>query len=305
MKSYLVLFGFCLLCFACGQTKKITQDKPIAVEKKAEPYVFPYKMTEPDMESTLPKELFEISGLSYTEKDELCAIQDEEGIVFYLNKDNGSVIRKQPWYKNGDYEGIEAVGNKLYICKSNSKIYELAESAEAPIKYESFLTKAHDIEGLTYHKETNRLLLACKGKGPDEALNAKKCFIYGFDLNENKMQADPVFTLTLDEVIQYLKNRKELSEALNDFFLDKDALKFAPSAIAIHPLNNNIYMTSSKGKLLMVLNANGDILHIEKLVKKIHRQPEGLAFDPEGNLYLSNEGKKEKAEAKIYRFSMK
>ena len=63
-------------------------------------------------------------------------------------------------------------------------------------------------------------------------------------------------------------------------------------------------MTSSKGKLIMVLSESGKILHIEKLNKKLIPQPEGLCFDKDGTLWLSSEKKKE-SPSKIYKYLMK
>ena len=77
-----------------------------------------------------------------------------------------------------------------------------------------------------------------------------------------------------------------------EFFQPNNSdFSFSPSAIAIHPITNQIYITSSVGKLLLITNESGKVLHIENLKKSIHPQPEGLCFDQDGNLYLSNEGK--------------
>ena len=41
----------------------------------------------------------------------------------------------------------------------------------------------------------------------------------------------------------------------------------------------------------MVFDQEGKILHLEKMDKKFHPQPEGLTFDEDGTLYIANEGK--------------
>ena len=50
----------------------------------------------------------------------------------------------------------------------------------------------------------------------------------------------------------------------------------------------------------MVISQEGQLLHIEKLRKEVHAQPEGLCFDQDGTLYIANEGKG--AKGRILRF---
>lgn len=47
-------------------------------------------------------------------------------------------------------------------------------------------------------------------------------------------------------------------------------------------------------KKMVVLNTAGDIKCVEKLDPHQFKQPEGIAFTPDGDLYISDEGKKEK-----------
>jgi uncharacterized protein YjiK len=81
-------------------------------------------------------------------------------------------------------------------------------------------------------------------------------------------------------------------EQLCDFFLTRDEYDLAPSAIAIHPITEQLFITSSVGKVLMVLNPDGRIDHLQRLDKKLYAQPEGMTFDSDGTLYISTEKKK-------------
>ncbi|MNL43433.1 hypothetical protein D3C87_1659450 [compost metagenome] len=49
-------------------------------------------------------------------------------------------------------------------------------------------------------------------------------------------------------------------------------------------------MLSSTDKLLLVTDANWKIKEAHKLNSSTFNQPEGMAFDQELNLYISNEG---------------
>ena len=146
--------------------------------------------------------------------------------------------------------------------------------------------------------------MACKAKAGQEKTFKHKKGIYAFDLTTKTLGEAPVYFVSLDSVNSYLAKDPAIRklEKVVEFFSEED-FDFSPSAIAIHPITGNIFLTSSVGKLLLVLSPNGQIMHIEKLSKKVHPQPEGLCFDPAGTLYISNEGKGE--DGLIYRFNYK
>jgi hypothetical protein len=65
---------------------------------------------------------------------------------------------------------------------------------------------------------------------------------------------------------------------------------FKPSGIAVHPLDGEIYIISSVGKLLIILNREGKVQDVKELDPAIFRQPEGICFSPAGDMFISNEG---------------
>jgi DNA-binding beta-propeller fold protein YncE len=109
----------------------------------------------------------------------------------------------------------------------------------------------------------------------------------------------------LQQVNDYLQTHPLLRqlEQLEAFFSPGEStFGFSPSALAVQPQTRHLYILSSVGKILMVIDQSGRILHIEKLKKKVHPQPEGICFDPAGNLYISNEGKKGRATIQRFNF---
>ena len=272
------------------------------MEKEQPHFHLPYDLDQPADRFELPEELKEISGLSMSadNKDVLTVVQDEKGILFQVNKKTGLVEQETTFYKDGDYEGLEVIGESVYVVKSTGTIYEVKDLDQIPpyvAKHKFFLSKENDIEGLCYDAKANRLLIACKGMPatgePKEVTKFKKA-IYSFYLEEKRMDLEPSFVFTLEDFQLFLKECKKTDqhEKLCGYFKpDAENLIFSPSAIAIHPITGNLYMTSSAKKLLMVFNPEGKILHLEKMDKSFHPQPEGLSFDEDGTLYISNEGK--------------
>ena len=68
------------------------------------------------------------------------------------------------------------------------------------------------------------------------------------------------------------------------------ATNFAPSAIALNPIDGNIYLLSTVGKTLLVADRSAEIKSIYFLDDAAYIQPEGICFDHRGIMWISNEG---------------
>ena len=279
--------------------------------KKSKPsYSTGYHLDEPMKSLELPSNLKEISGLDIiNEKALLAVVQDEKGNLYLVNKFDGKIEKKIDFGKDGDYEGVEIVANTAYIVNSSGTIYEIMDITQEKStinKYNTFLKSNNDVEGLAYDAKNNRLLLACKGRPADsESLDdiRRNKAIYAFDLKTKTLQEKPAFVITLSDVQDFLKNSsagnsKKLQE---QFGKGVKSLQFNPSAIAFHPKTNLLYILSSAGKTFMILDQSGNIVHLGKLKKKIHTQPEGIAFATDGTLYISNEGSGKKGKIHIFK----
>lgn len=261
----------------------------------------PYDWNNPAQSFTLDDEkLAEISGLSVEPTGNyLLAVQDELGELFLLDKTNGRIVQQIPFWKEGDYEGIEQVGDKIYVVKSTGTLYEISQAGtgeQTVEKYNGFLTSDNDIEGLSYWPQRQQLLLACKAQPGGELDPNRYKAIYAFDLSTKTFLTEPLVLLDREAVGAYLKEctpGPDHHKLCDIFDPEKEDFDLSPAALAVHPITGNFYLTSSKGNLLIVINTSGEILHIDKLPKDQHRQPEGLCFDLAGNLYISNEEKKD------------
>ncbi|MEM9849709.1 MAG: SdiA-regulated domain-containing protein [Bacteroidota bacterium] len=262
-------------------------------------YTLPYELGLPDHTITLPPDLKEISGISLCHQQRfIWAVQDERGIIYKIDIQAKAVVDSILFWKAGDYEGVEVVDTSIYVLKSTGTIYEVKMNQSEVVveKFNDYLSKEDDAEGLGYSKAQHKLLVACKNG------DNRKRTIYAFDLATKALDTVFYMNISKKQMIQYLKLNPQIRKQskLVERFGEKD-FDFAPSAVAIHPINEQVYVLSSRGKILLILDQEGIVLHIEKLDKKIHTQPEGLCFDQQGNLYISNEGKTD--QGKIYRFN--
>lgn len=245
----------------------------------------PYDMEGPSQSFDLNNpDLKEISALSPTDqKDIYASIADEKGVVYFLDAVHGGAIVKTVAFRDkGDFEGVEMVGKDIWALKSDGKLFEISHY-DAPDtmqvhEFETPLEKKNDLEGLCFDAKRNALLMACKEK--TDSIYPRH--VYAFDLKTKQFNPDPVYTIDPNEVnnlVPYYGNEKRHA--------------FSPSGIAIHPKTGEVYMISTALKRMIVLDyATGKIKAAVRLDKELMPQPEGIAFDPEGNMYLCSEGKK-------------
>ncbi len=260
---------------------------------------FAYDLENPDTSFSLSNKLVEISGLSLTSKDEnsLWAINDEQGNLYQLDASSGEIINTIDFGKKADYEGVEAVGDTIYIVKSSGTLYACAfQDSLFKKKYDTPLKTENDVEGLGYDRTNHRLLLACKAKAGKDIKEARA--IYAFDIKTKQLLSDPAFIITYETIKSFVKTYYK-----EEWSLCKRAENFAPSAIAIHPKTGETYVLSSKGKMLCVLDEIGTLKNIQFMNPRNIRQPEGLCFQSDGTLWMSSEGAG--AKAKLFRFGIK
>ena len=289
-----------------GSILKTSEGVPVS-NKTSESSALEWDLNTPDESFKLSMRLKEISGLTYDKyNQQLLAINDEKGRIYRINPGTGKIFANEKFAKNGDYEGIQMVGKDIYVLKSNGHVYRqdrAKEDGNDLIRTE--LRALNDAEGLTYDPTTNQLLLACKGKSKissDQQIKKSKV-IYGLDLESEITAKDPVFIISDDDLEAHVRGMESLknSDQKTIKSLVKRAKSFAPSGIAYRSDRDQFYILSSVGKLMVILNRGGDINSIHFLDKEIHAQPEGICFDDQGNLYISNEGKW--GIARIHRFN--
>ena len=259
---------------------------------------FVYELETPDDRFKLPSYLEEISGLSYYGKGKIACVQDEKANIYVLNLEQEKITKKYDFGDDADYEDIAIVDNTAYILRSNGQIFRVENFKKKSRKvkrYKTTLKEKNDTEGMAFDPVSNALLITCKGspsvKKEDKYEGYKA--VYKFDLETEALIEDPHFLINLERLDSYIDRNAftrfsiKVAKMLR---LIESETSFQPSGIAIHPLNGEIYIISSVGKLLIVMNKQGKVLNVKEMDPKIFRQPEGICFSPSGDLYISNEG---------------
>lgn len=238
------------------------------VTRTAAPLNQHYLMQQPEAVWELPLPLKEISGIAWQDSSTLLCVEDESGIVYRYSLASNSIVQEIPFGPRGDYEDLVLAGDSVFVLRSDGTIFLLADFGEEDMAVSSIqtgLSIRNNAEGLYYDAQARRLLIACKGFSGVESADKSARAVYAFDLDSYRLVNPPHLLLTEADL--------------------------SPSAIAVHPVSHSTYLLSSPGKRLLELTAQGQILSQIPLEDSRFTQPEGLCFAPNGDLFISNEGR--------------
>ena len=226
--------------------------------------------------------LKEISGLAWdAERNEFLAHQDESGLLFILDKETKAIIPPSP-YKfggKGDYEDVAIYKGATYVLRSDGMITKIIRDSAGIRGVEAGklnITGTNDFETMYADTARKALIVVCKNCGMDDKTKVSAFAYYPDSVG---FISDPVFQ------IDAAKIKKMATEAGH-----KGTSKFQPSAAAIHPILNKLFIISSASSQLVICDLNGNPESVSELGNKLFPQPEGLAFKNNGWMYISNEG---------------
>lgn len=238
-----------------------------------------YDLNDP-VKISLPSALDEISGIFYYPKDSsVFAEIDEDGLLFKIYLNGSGTIRQWRFDKKHDFEDILMHDSTFYILISNGDIESLKFNGDSIIKYKSKFPNAgkkiNEFETL-YYDDSLGLVMMCKDCEDD-----KKKIVTALGYKPDSSAYNPfLFTINVRPIAEKIGENK---------------LHFKPSAAAVNPITNELYILASLNKLLVVADRNGKVKDVYPLDPVTFNQPEGITFTPWGDLLISNEKGEEHA----------
>lgn len=230
-----------------------------------------YDVNHPAKIVKLPPLLDEISGIAYYPKDSsIFAVQDEEGFIYKIYPYKPDSMLRYRFEGHGDFEDIVIVDSFFYVLRSDGTVYKTVLGADNKSLKFDFPESGNEFESIFHDAANNRLRLVCKDCKED---GKKAVSSYLFDLDSAAFIND---SLKFDaaQIAQLIGEKK---------------IKFKPSAAAINPKDGKLYLVSAVNSVLVVANLDGSIYNFTELNKGLYKQPEGIAFAPDGTMFISNE----------------
>ncbi len=244
MRLFIILLFYCFSCV-----------NPLV--KWAEGDVLPFKIV------ALEHKLDEISGLAFDQDYKLLSVNDEEGIIYTIDFQNGKIIDELKFKDEGDFEGIERLGEFYFVLESDGDLFKIDSKGNRK-KYDLFEQKKFEFEGLCKLDDTN-LLIACKH-------------------HEKKSKEDYIW------IFQYNLEKEELEEAPFLKLKREQKLKhFRPSGICYSFSEQKLMIVSGVSQQILIVDMKNQKWNVKDLNKLELSQAEGIAIDQVGNVIISTE----------------
>lgn len=249
---------------------------------------FVYFLSKPDKNYTnklkvvktwkLPFVLKEVSGISHVDDVRIACIQDEDGIIFIYDLAQKQITSEIKFGPKGDYESIRIIDSTAFVMESNGKIYKIINFESDTRQIESYQTKFaafNDMESFDYNTVTNEFLTIPK----ENNLSKNRDHLIVYKLNPES------FTVK-NEVFISLSFKDSAFKIKTPGFMKTG---FLASELTIHPQTGEVFILDSRVPQLLVLHSDGSPKKLYRLNPEDFQQPEGLSFDSQGNMYISNE----------------
>jgi hypothetical protein len=249
----------------------------------AQTYTSPkgYDLTKP-VRFNMPDKLREISGIAFKNgnADMLFAEEDETGTVYYFRLGDKQ-ISQSTFGKPGDYEDIAILGEQVIMLRSDGTLFTFSFkdvkniNANSVQKWKDILPQG-EYEGMYANEKEQQLYVLCKHCSDDKTSKNSSGYIFKVSAGGQVKQSG-TFSINIKQIEALLGNKK---------------ITFHPSALAKNQQTNEWYILSSVNKILVVADNNWNIKAVYPINPGLFLQPEGIAFDSQNNLYISNEGDK-------------
>ncbi len=239
-----------------------------------------YDLNHPE-KFNMPESLHEISGIAFyhNRSDTVYSIQDEEG-RFFRQAWGREKQEHTTFSTRGDYEDVAILDQTVMVLKSNGTLYTFPisearkEKVENLKQWDNILPKG-EYESIYADQQTNQVYLLSKNSKKDKKHHTMSGYIFTWDPLKKNLISSGDFSM-------------DLSTLVEQEIILKTGLK--ASALTKNPHTGEWYILSSVNKLLVVATPDWKVKSIHHLNSSIFVQPEGLAFDDQMNLYISNEG---------------
>jgi hypothetical protein len=264
----LMILVLSLITFsACSQTEK-QFDSPAGYDFN-HPVVY-----------NMPEDLMEISGIAFAPANNttMYAIQDEEGKIFYWKNGKPETLAHAKFAKHGDFEDVAITKIYAIVLRSDGTLFQfpltaIATGTISAVKEWPGLIPAGEYESLYADNEHNELYVLCKTCVADKSSGTLSGYVLSIS-EDGIIRLKSNFTINTGNLGQQKKKQKA---------------RLHPSAMTFNKKTQEWYLLSSINKKLIIADRTWKVKQAISINPSLFPQPEGITFDSDNNLYISNE----------------
>lgn len=254
----------------------------------------PYDMRRPTQVFELPGLLTEVSALTDVDESTIACVHDEAASVYFLSTTDGRITDSVAFAGPADMEGLTRVGTEFFALRSDGLIFHLGDRASGLALRDTFRLDIpnKNIEGLGYDDRTGLVLVSPKDfiKGSKEGRDER--VIHALDPKAPGHATSMVLRLSIEDLVEQARSKGIATpQRRKDNGEEVSALKLRYSSVAVHPTTDHFYLLSAADRTLLVVDRKGVLIDLIQLDEMLLPKPEGITFMPNGDMWLSSEGK--------------
>lgn len=239
-----------------------------------------YNLSQP-VKYKMPEELFEVSGIAFHEGNAatLYAEQDEDGKIYALKLGDATTTHVK-FAGHGDFEDMAITGNYAIVMRSDGVFFTLPfdrvqQGKAEQVKEQAGLIPQGEYEGMAANYNADEVFVLCKNCDADKKTGSVTGYILKLDAASGSLSLDKTFKINTQKIAAQSGGKK---------------VKFRPSALTFNKQKKEWFLLSSVNKMLVITDTAWNIKQVHRLDPALFNQPEGITFDIDNNLYISNEG---------------
>jgi 6-phosphogluconolactonase (cycloisomerase 2 family) len=203
--------------------------------------------------------------------------------------DANSVSPFLSWDLGSKICNISTVDSTLLLVDDAKHIHFLnSPYDEASLTTLNLENEQFEATSVCFHPESHRLFLMTSNEERTEGYSSSS--IYSYNLNQHKLNAQPLFSISGEDIEAFAIQNKLIAPHSDLSIIDDtlESMNFTPSAIAVHPKTNEIYVLSRADHSLVVFNQFGDIVNFTSLDKTTFSNPSAMTFKKNGDLVITD-----------------
>lgn len=224
----------------------------------------------------------------------LACLQDEQGVLWFVDVLGERPTRSVPFGEPGDYEGLARVGETFWALRSNGRLLHLVPARGSfDIAAAHRLPRDHvDWEGLCFDPDRGLLLAVPKDRPEGDRDERGERRVYAIDPATGATLARPVLEFSMAAMLEdALVRDLPVPVRMTPKGKVKPDLKLLFSEVLAIPGSKDLLLLSGVDRALLRVAPDGRLVALRTFAASELPQPEAMTFLPDGRLLVASEAR--------------